>query len=162
MGVLNREPREFIAAPTYHAWMVRGFPRLGDLPFTTEAPLANVCINDLEEPFALAQRVICLRPYGQINTRFIMFAIMSNVIQGLIETHATGMTAKGIKAAKLKPLPLPVPPLDEQRRIVEKIDELMNQIEHLEEALSAELLVREVLFGTSLRNVLNRATVQAA
>lgn len=155
MGVLNREPREFIAAPTYHAWMVRGFPRLGDLLFTTEAPLANVCINDMTEPFALAQRVICLRPYGEVNTRFIMFALMSNVIQGLIEKHATGMTAKGIKAAKLKPLTLPIPPLREQRRIVAKVDELMRLCDSLERNFASGQAIEGRLLTGLLSSALN-------
>jgi len=35
------------------------------------------------------------------------------------------MTATGIKASKLKELPMVIPPLAEQHRIVAKVDELM-------------------------------------
>ncbi|MCY3731737.1 MAG: restriction endonuclease subunit S, partial [Rhodospirillaceae bacterium] len=131
-GSLNREPPEFISEKTYKTWMTRGFPRIGDLFFTTEAPLANVCLNDIREPFALAQRVICLQPYDEINTSYFMFAIMSDVVQTLIGEHSTGLTAKGIKAAKLKPLPIPLPPLAEQHRIVAKVNELMALCDELE------------------------------
>ena len=148
-GVLNREPREFIDEVTYSTWMTRGLPRIGDLFFTTEAPLGNVCLNDIEEPFALAQRVICLRPYGRINTRYFMFAIMSNVSQSLIREHSTGLTAKGIKSAKLKLLPIPVPPFEEQFRIAARVDELMVLCNQLNEAQA----VRE-----KTRNRLSRAS----
>jgi type I restriction enzyme, S subunit len=94
MGTLNREPREYIAEKTFKTWMTRGFPQIGDLLFTTEAPLANVCLNDIGEPFALAQRAICFQPYAKIDTKFLMFALMSDVMQSLIDEHATGMTAK--------------------------------------------------------------------
>lgn len=126
MGVLNREPREFVSNETYVDWMTRGFPKVGDLFFTTEAPLANICINDIEEPFAIAQRVICFQPISKLNTKFLEIAIRSRPVQGMIDRNGTGMTAKGIKASKLKPLPLPFPPPEEQERIVSKVEELLD------------------------------------
>lgn len=131
MGYLDREPREFVSEATFEKWMTRGFPETGDLFFTTEAPLGNICLNDIDEPFAIAQRLICFKPYGEVNTRFYMLVIMSDLMQRILDNNATGMTARGIKAAKLKPIALPVPPEAEQRRIVAKVDELMDMCDAL-------------------------------
>lgn len=131
MGYLDRDPHEFIADETLSKWMTRGLPELGDLFFTTEAPLGNVCLNDIKEPFAIAQRLICFKPFGPTNTHFYMFAIMSQSVQRVLDENATGMTARGIKAAKLKPISLPVPPEAEQARIVAKVEELMALCEDL-------------------------------
>ena len=38
-GYVNPEPQEFIAHADYDAWMTRGIPQVGDVLFTTEAPL---------------------------------------------------------------------------------------------------------------------------
>ncbi|SDI40968.1 type I restriction enzyme, S subunit [Bradyrhizobium sp. Rc2d] len=154
MGYLNREPREYISKATFKLWMTRGFPEIGDLFFTTEAPLANICLNDIEEPFALAQRAICFQPYAKIDTKFLMFALMSDVMQLLIDKHATGMTAKGIKAANLKPLPIPIPPLAEQRRIVEKVEALMALCDRLEANLVATASLRRRLLEALLAEAL--------
>lgn len=154
MGYLNREPREFISKATFKTWMTRGFPELGDLFFTTEAPLANICLNDIEEPFALAQRAICFQPYAKIDTKFLMFALMSDVMQSLIDKHATGMTAKGIKAANLKPLPIPLPPLAEQHRIVTKVDALMALCDRLEASLTDTSATRRRLLDALLAEAL--------
>ncbi len=160
MGYLNREPREYISKATFKTWMTRGFPEIGDLFFTTEAPLANVCLNDIEEPFALAQRAICFQPYATIDTKFFMLALMSDVMQSLIDAHATGMTAKGIKAAKLKPLPVPIPPLAEQERIVAKVDELMALCDQLESSLAAAAAVRRRLLDALLHEALKSEGLQ--
>jgi Type I restriction modification DNA specificity domain len=98
--------------------------------------------------------VICLQPYAEIDTRFLMFALMRDSMQSLIYAHATGLTAKGIKAAKLKPLPIPIPPLAGQHRIVAKVSELMNLCVRPEASLATcEVTRRELLHavdGTTL------------
>ena len=162
MGHLNREPREYISQATFETWMTRGFPAIGDLLFTTEAPLANICLNEIEEPFALAQRAICFQPYAKIDTKFLMFALMSDVMQSLIDKHATGMTAKGIKAAKLKPLTIPHPPLAEQHRIVAKVDELMAVYDRLEASLTAVDATRQRLLKALLHEALGPAEEREA
>jgi type I restriction enzyme S subunit len=46
LGYLQRTPEEFVDPKIYDKWMVRGFPKKGDVLFTTEAPLANVAQLD--------------------------------------------------------------------------------------------------------------------
>ena len=45
------------------------------------------------------------------------------------------MTATGIKSSKLKEIPVPIPPIEEQHRIVAKVDELMALCARLEAGL---------------------------
>lgn len=53
-------PTEFISVDDYDSWMVRGFPKVGDVVLTTEAPLGEVAQLD-DANIALAQRVVTLR-----------------------------------------------------------------------------------------------------
>jgi len=144
-GRLNREPVEYISEKSYTEWMTRGFPRAGDILFTTEAPLGNVALIEDPPKFALAQRIIDLQPFADLNTRCSMYFMMSPAFQALLERNSTGMTAKGIKAGKLKQLELPVPPVEEQARIVERVNGLMHACDELEGKLSSATKVAERL-----------------
>jgi type I restriction enzyme, S subunit len=64
-----------------------------------------------------------------------MYAIMSPLLQDTISAKATGMTATGIKAAKVKLIPVPVPSVEEQKRIVAKVDQLIALCDHLETSI---------------------------
>lgn len=132
-GFINREPFEYITEQEYISWMTRGFPKKGDLLFTTEAPLGNIAIIDIDEKFALAQRVICFQLHVPATGPFLRALIMSSAFQTQLVEKATGMTATGIKSSKLKEIPIPLPPLPEQHRIVAKINALMSLCDTLEQ-----------------------------
>lgn len=131
-GFISREPQEFIAKNEYSSWMTRGFPRLGDLLFTTEAPMGNVALVNISEQFALAQRVICFQLHEISIGPFLKLAMMSSTFQRQLVEVATGMTATGVKSSRLKEIPVPLPPLAEQQRIVAKVDELMTLCDRME------------------------------
>lgn len=134
-GRLAKSPVEYISERSYSAWMTRGYPKIGDLLFTTEAPLGNVARIEEQPDFALAQRIIALQPFADFNTQCMMYFMMSPVFQELLERNSTGMTAKGIKAAKLKQLEIPVPPVHEQARIVDEVGKLMKLCDGFESQL---------------------------
>lgn len=136
-GKIDLMPEEFLTEQEYGGWMTRGLPKVGDVLFTTEAPMGNAAVVGLTEQFALAQRVICFQNYGALDPAFLVVQILSNQFQYILDKNGTGMTAKGIKASKLKQLPIAIPPLAEQHRIVAKVDELMALCDQLKSRLVA-------------------------
>jgi type I restriction enzyme S subunit len=67
-----------------------------------------------------------------------------------LDKNGTGVTAKGIKASKLKQLPIAIPPLAEQRRIVAKVDELMALVDALEAQLAASRVAAAKLLAAAV------------
>lgn len=152
-GYINREPKEYLTPEEYIRWMTRGFPRVGDILFTTEAPLGNVAIIDIEEKFALAQRVICLQLHMPEIATWLKNFMMSDSFQERLLLEATGMTATGIKASKLKEMPVPIPPLEEQYRIVAKVDQVMALCDSLDQHIDAAITKQGELLSAVVAQV---------
>lgn len=134
--------KEYVKAEEYDEIMHRGIPEIGDVLFTTEAPLGQVANVDRTD-IALAQRVIKFRPDKTIlDCYFLKYWILSDGFQKNLSTFATGSTAKGIKASKLGMLKVVVPPLDKQREIVSFLD---LQCENIDSLITEKTLLIEDL-----------------
>ena len=123
--------QEFTSEDEYQRIMTRGIPQIGDVLFTTEAPLGEVAnVDDIS--IALAQRIIKFRPKSdRLNPYFLKYWILSYSFQSELHQYATGSTAQGIKASKLCLLKLNLPPLKEQTQIVDFLDCKTKQIDEL-------------------------------
>lgn len=131
LGFMDYTRKEYISNEEYLQRQSRGITRKGDILFTTEAPLGMVAICDLEKS-SCGQRVITLQKYSdKINTKFLVFFMQSQQFTKQLLDKATGTTAKGIKAEKLKQLWLALPPLEEQNRIVAKLEQILPLISDL-------------------------------
>lgn len=69
--------------------------------------------------------------YGQIPTRFILYIYLSPVFRASFASAMSGIIG-GVSIAKFVEIPIPLPPLDEQHRIIAKIDQLMARCDALE------------------------------
>jgi len=122
---------EFIAEEEYEKWMVRGFPEVGDVLVTTEAPLGESAqIYDIN--VALAQRIILLKANKtKICNEYLKYHFSSD--SGLFELYsrATGSTALGIKASHFKSTLVLVPPYREQEQICSYIDIKIGRFDHM-------------------------------
>ena len=126
-GYIDYKIKDYISEEEYCTRQSRGISQRGDILFTTEAPLGNVALADLEQ-FSAGQRLITLQQYTAhplINNNLIMYFMLSDCFQSQLIEQSTGTTVKGIKADKLKQLWIPVPPLQEQVRILAQLRKVL-------------------------------------
>ena len=128
-GTINYElSKEYVRDDQYAEIMSRGRPEIGDLLFTTEAPLGEVANIDRTD-IALAQRVIKFRgEVAQLDNYFARYWFMSSPFQDHLKSLATGSTALGIKASKLFELRIALPPLEEQVAIRNFLDKRLQAL----------------------------------
>ena len=131
IGYLQNEPMEFVDPKIYDEWMTRGIPKKGDVLFTTEAPLGNVAQLDTDEKVVFAQRIIVMQPKREVlDSTFLKYMLLSNLMQKKIHEKGTGATVKGIKSQLLKKVQISFPrAVSEQKRIVAILDEAFEGID---------------------------------
>lgn len=131
-GYMDYTRKEYISFEEYKGRQSRGLTQKGDLLFTTEAPMGNAALCDLDE-CSCGQRIITFKEYTKEATlpALFMYFILSPQFQQQLLDNCTGTTAKGIKAEKLKHFLLPLPPYEEQKRIVAKLEEILPLCERL-------------------------------
>lgn len=136
--------QEYVREEDYEEIMHRGKLHIGDVLFTTEAPMGEVANVDRTD-FALAQRVIKFSGVnGKLNNYFLKYWMLNPVFQDQLKSLGTGSTAQGIKASKLGLLRILIPPWSEQTNIVKflnykcaKLDTLSDNLQKQIEILKA-------------------------
>lgn len=124
-GWLDMTNDEYIEADAYDSWMTKGIPTVGDILFTTEAPLGNVGMFPADGTYALGQRIITLRcKTKKCIPEFLFQSLLGPELQERIDFHSTGSTAKGIKSSVFVTLAFRHPKVPEQQRIADFLSSL--------------------------------------
>ncbi|SIS82486.1 restriction endonuclease subunit S [Neptunomonas antarctica] len=86
----------------------------------------------------------------ELSKTFIKKLIMAPYFSDYARANATGSTIKNLGLKAINHLPMPLPPLDEQHRIVAKVDELMALCDQLEQQTEQQLDAHQLLVDTLL------------
>lgn len=106
-----------ISSDEYKRFMVRGFPQIGDILITTEAPMGVVARLDRDD-VALAQRLLTLRGKpGILDNDYLMYLLQSPYGQSLLKEKETGTTVTGIKQAAFRKIMVRIPEYDIQKKV---------------------------------------------
>ena len=105
----------------------------------TELEMANV-----------SQHVTIIRTIDPLNRSYLHYLILSPYVQSLVWGRQVGMAREGLSKKVLEQFEIPLPPLEEQHRIVQKVDELMALCDRLEQQTSDQLEAHETLVDTLL------------
>lgn len=158
------EPAEYIPKENYDEVMVRGIPQSGDILFTTEAPLGNVCrIPEFNEPFAVGQRIIVIQPKkGLLNTEYFEHLLKSTSFRDQMMRRSSGSTVKGIRSKELVEIEIEFPDIQEQKRIADEINTTKKIIETRQQQVEQfDLLVQSrfvEMFGDPMDESKTNAT----
>lgn len=85
----------------------------------------TVCVDDSDNSLFVNQRVGCLRPYFGEMSKWLSYVLKSNYVLNFIFNYETGTANQGnLGAENIMKIIIPLPPINEQKRIVKMLDEL--------------------------------------
>ncbi|KXS52057.1 MAG: restriction modification system DNA specificity domain-containing protein, partial [Marinobacter sp. T13-3] len=151
----NFKEMKYVDEDTYTYWSRRCPPEPEDIIFTREAPMGEAAIIPEGKTWCLGQRTMLIRPMHEyISNQFLLLTLTEPHLLERAAEKAIGSTVKHLRVGDVENLVVPVPPIEEQHRIVQKVDELMalcNQLkEHLSQAGETRCQLAETIVQQAL------------
>jgi len=147
MHHMTMEPREYISKATYDKVMVRGFPKEGDVVFTTEAPLGNVCrIPHFDTEFYIGQRIVTMQT-EKLNPIYLEYALSDSSFVEKYMSKSSGSTVTGIRVRLLEQLTIPVP----LRSLQDEFAAFVHQIDKSKVVVQKALDEAQLLFDSLMQ-----------
>ena len=112
----------------------------GDLLVCEGGDIGRAAIWQFENEIRIQNHLHRLRPYDRIYTKFYYYIMYLYKANGRINGNGIGL--QGLSSNALHNIIVPVPPVEEQKRIVDSIDSVLSLIEQIEshkQSLSSQI-----------------------
>lgn len=121
-------------------------PRKGDVLFCRVGTIGKPQVLKLDEPFGIFVSVGFLRTKTNSLNTYLRHWMDSNLFMSQVEKNVQGSTLKNLNTGWLKNFTLPLPPLEEQHRIVSILDASFEKIDALKKNAEENLKNAKALF----------------
>jgi len=135
--------------------------RKNDLLITKDGTLGKLALitEDLPKPATLNGGIFVIRDkINKLYPPFLLNYMKSDAFRKIIHNHRTGSTVPHLTQNMLVNFPIPVPPLEEQKRIVKILDEKFAQLETIKANAQTNLQNAKDLFQSQLTKAFSNTT----
>lgn len=117
----------YISEELYTDFSKSGVPQPGDLMVSAVGTLGKTYVVQEGDQFYYKDAsVLCIENYAKIDPYYLRYVMNSNLMRKQIESNSGGTTVDTLTMVRMVKYVLPLPPLAEQHRIAEIIDEILS------------------------------------
>lgn len=139
------------------ALLSRGKLKSGDFLFCLRGSLGKFGVYRSSQPAAIASSLVIIRTEANLLPEYFSHYLRSDLCAAEISRLAAGAAQPNLGANDLKTFEIPIPPLEEQKRIVAVLDAAFEGLTRAKENAEANLQNARELFESGLEDVLERA-----
>ena len=129
-GVINFSHARFVSEEYYNNLPAIRRAAKGDILFTVTGSYGITILVDTEQIFCFQRHIGLVKTISY--SEWITAVLQSDCVQKYCDKVATGTAQKTVSLGHLRDLVIPVPPLSEQKRIVNEIERWFTLIDELE------------------------------
>lgn len=134
-------------------------PQKGDVLISCSGSVGRVCLVDKDDEYCMVRSAALVKQHHDyINGMFLCYALRSPILQTQIVAKSRSTAQSNLFLGKIKELIFPLPPLEEQKAIVEKVNVLMDLCDSLEQEVQQSQEHSEQLMQSCLRAVFESNT----
>lgn len=137
-NTLNKEKLNYILEDKYNI-LRSGKIVKDDILYCLRGTLGKNAIIDFEFKGAIASSLCIVRLLNKINKKYIYLCLNSMLIEHQMIEFNNGTAQPNLSAESLKRYKIPLPPIDEQQRIVNRIESLFTKLDKAKELIENTL-----------------------
>ena len=105
--------------------------KAGDVLLTIVGSIGRSTVLETGRPLAFQRSVASLRPRQMLDSQFLCWSLQSQVLQDQLANSARQSAQAGVYLADVAALRVPVPPVEEQQRIADFLDDQVARIDEI-------------------------------
>ena len=151
-GYLDFSDVKYISLEEHQQLIQRCKPEFGDILLTKIGTTGIAKVVDTDREFSIFVSLALIKLFKEhVLPNYIEHVLNSPLVRKQSEEGTEGVGNKNLVLKKIKNFLLPLPPLNEQKRIVQKIDSLLDITNRLNDQIGELRKKQEILFNAVLQ-----------
>ena len=121
---------KYVSEETHAQLTKHNKPLKGDILYTRVGSYGSASVIDVDMEFSIFVSLTLIKPKKDIlNSRYLMYYLNSPKIKNLASNSINGVGVGNLNVGTVRKFPIPVPSLQEQEKIVDRLDKVFNNVD---------------------------------